>query len=82
LNKTVYVEESIKVLEAIIMQADPVLTELASQVKEFDTMNKKSAAERDNDLLKRYGSAGFREQRSRLNISFSSEKDLMFLRKD
>jgi len=33
LEKTYYVEESIKPIEAIISQADPILSELASQAK-------------------------------------------------
>ena len=32
-NKTYYVEESVKILENIIMKADPILSELASKVK-------------------------------------------------
>ncbi len=34
-NKTYYVEESVKILENIIMKADPIITELASKVKQF-----------------------------------------------
>ena len=32
-GKTYYVEESVKILEGIIMKADPILSELASKVK-------------------------------------------------
>ncbi len=35
-TRNVYVEESVKVLEALIIQADPLLQELASIVKEFE----------------------------------------------
>lgn len=35
-NKTYYVEESVKILENIIMKADPILSELASKVKQFE----------------------------------------------
>jgi hypothetical protein len=41
------VEESVKVLENIIMTADPILSELVSKVKQFDKVSKLSARERE-----------------------------------
>ena len=35
-NRNVYIEESVKVLESLIIKADPLLQELASIVKEFE----------------------------------------------
>ena len=45
--RNVYVEESVKVLESLIIQADPLLQELASIVKEFEDKSQKSAIDRD-----------------------------------
>ena len=45
--KTYYVEESVKILEGIILKADPILTELASKVKQFDRVSKLSAKDRE-----------------------------------
>ena len=46
-GKNVYVEESVKVLEQLILKADPLLQELASIVKEFEDKSQKSAILRD-----------------------------------
>lgn len=54
-NKTYYVEESVKILENIILKADPILSELASKVKQFEKIHKMTAAERDQDILDKYG---------------------------
>lgn len=35
-SKAFYVEESVKILQGIIQQADPILTELVSKVKQFE----------------------------------------------
>ena len=51
----VYVEESVKVLESLIIQADPLLQELASIVKEFEDKSQMSALDRDQDMIKKYG---------------------------
>ena len=51
----VYVEESVKVLESLIIKADPLLQELASIVKEFEDKSQKSAIDRDQDMIKKYG---------------------------
>ena len=53
--RNVYVEESVKVLESLIIQADPLLQELASIVKEFEDKSQKSAIDRDQDMIKKYG---------------------------
>ena len=42
-NKAFYVEESVKILEGIIMKADPILSELVSKVKQFEKVSKISA---------------------------------------
>jgi hypothetical protein len=42
-NKTYYVEESVKILENIIMKADPILSELASKVKQFEKIQSMNA---------------------------------------
>lgn len=34
-NKTVYIEENLKVLEKIILEADPILTELTTLLTDF-----------------------------------------------
>ena len=36
INKTYYVEEQVTILQGIIMQADPILNEIVSKVKQFD----------------------------------------------
>ena len=46
-NKTYYVEESVKIIEGIIMKADPILSELATNIKQFDKISKYSAKERE-----------------------------------
>ena len=46
-GKNIYVEESVKVLEQLILKADPLLQELASIVKEFEDKSQKSATLRD-----------------------------------
>ena len=46
-GKNIYVEESVKVLEQLILKADPLLQELASIVKEFEDKSQKSAILRD-----------------------------------
>jgi hypothetical protein len=53
--KTYYVEESVKILENIIMKADPILTELCSKVGQFDKINKMNAKEREQHLMDKYG---------------------------
>ena len=55
LGRNVYVEESVKVLESLIIQADPLLQELASIVKEFEDKAHQSAIDRDQDMIKKYG---------------------------
>jgi len=35
-GKAYYVEESVKILQHVIVQADPILTELVSKVKQFE----------------------------------------------
>jgi hypothetical protein len=35
-NKAFYVEEQVTILQSIIMQADPILNELVSKVKQFE----------------------------------------------
>jgi len=36
INKAFYVEEQVTILQSIIMQADPILNELVSKVKQFE----------------------------------------------
>ena len=44
-----------KVLEQIILKADPLLQELASIVKEFEDKSDVPAMVREQDLIKKYG---------------------------
>ena len=76
INKNLYVEESVKVLEQIILKADPLLQELASIVKEFEDKSDVPALIRDQELIKKYGQSNYRDKRRRLRISFSSLKEL------
>lgn len=46
-NKTYYIEESVKIIENIIMKADPILSELAAKVKQFEKVSQLSSKERD-----------------------------------
>ena len=46
-QKTIYVEESVKVLEKVVFEADPILSELSNQIKDFEQINKKSAHSRE-----------------------------------
>ena len=71
-NRNVYVEECVKVLESLIIKADPLLQELASIVKEFEDKSQKSAMDRDQEMIKKYGQSDFRDRRKRLKISFST----------
>ena len=82
LARNVYVEESVKVLESLIIQADPLLQELASIVKEFEDKSQKSAIDRDQDMIKKYGQVDFRDRRKRLKISFTTLKELVNIEKD
>ena len=52
-------EESVRILENIIMKADPILSELASKVKEFEKISKQSAVEREQLLMEKYGEQDF-----------------------
>lgn len=69
-NKAFYIGESIKVLQSIILKADPVLNELCSLVKDFQQISKATAEQRDRDLLKKYGN-NFKAYRKKLMISFT-----------
>lgn len=77
-----YVEESVKVLESLIIKADPLLQELASIVKEFEDKSQKSAIDRDQDMIKKYGQFDFRDRRKRLKISFTTMQELINIEKD
>lgn len=68
--KAFYVGESIKVLQSIILKADPILNELCSMIKEFQQVSKTNAEQRDRDLLKKYGT-NFKAQRKKLKVSFT-----------
>ena len=57
------------------MDADPILSELSNQIKEFENINKKLAATRDSDLKTKYGGQA-KEQRRKLNISFNQQSDI------
>jgi hypothetical protein len=37
----------VKIIEDIILKADPILSELASKIKQFDKVSKLSAKERE-----------------------------------
>ncbi len=80
-QKTIYVEESVKVLEKVILEADPILTELSNHIKDFEQINKKSASSREADFKTKYG-AQAKDYRRKLNISFSKQSDLDDLRHD
>jgi hypothetical protein len=41
LAKVYYVEEQVKVLSEIIQMADPILTELSSQIFQFEKLSKR-----------------------------------------
>lgn len=60
-SKTYYIEESVKVMGGIIARADPILTELASKVKEFEKISKLSAKEREANLIDKYGCEQYNE---------------------
>ena len=75
-HKNLYVEEAVKVLQSLIIQADPLLQELASIVKEFEDKSRKSAIDRDQEMIKKYGQVDFKDRRKRLKISFSSLKEV------
>jgi hypothetical protein len=49
-GKTVYFEEQVKVLEKVILESDPMLTELTTLLNDFEQINKKTAYQRDLDL--------------------------------
>ena len=76
--KVYYVEEHVKVLSEIIAQADPILSELSSQIYQFQklTSKKKSAKQRDIELFERYGKEDFMNERDKLNISFRELKEI------
>lgn len=48
-------EESVKIIENIIVKADPILSELASKIKQFDKIAKMSAKDRESLLMEKYG---------------------------
>ena len=54
-SKTYYVEESVKIIENIIMKADPILSELASKVKQFEKVTATNAKDRESNLIHKYG---------------------------
>lgn len=58
------------------MRADPILSELASLVKQFDRVSKQNAKDRDSILRDKYGKEEYTEQRKKLNISFNSEEEV------
>lgn len=73
-SKVYYVEEHVKVLTEIIAHADPILSELTSQIHSFQKMvNRKiTAKQRDVELFQRYGKDDFMAERDMLNISFEN----------
>lgn len=54
-EKTYYIEESVKIIGNIIAKADPILTELASKVNQFEKISKYTQKERDKSILDKYG---------------------------
>ena len=76
--KVYYVEEHVKVLSEVIAQADPILSELASQIYQFQKLTSKkiSAKQRDIDLYERYGKDDFMTEREKLNISFHNLQEI------
>lgn len=60
-GKTYYIEESVKVIGGIIARADPILSELASKVKEFEKISKGSAKEREYSMIEKYGADQYHE---------------------
>ena len=81
-GKTYYVEESVKILRDIINRADPILTELASKIKQFERVASLSYDEREKFLIERYGESHLQEQKSQLKVSFHSEKEIEDLKKN
>lgn len=77
-TKVYYVEEHVKVLSEIIASADPILSELASQIHQFHklTAKKISANQRDIDLFDRYGKDDFMTERDKLKISFHNLEEI------
>ena len=69
-------------LESLIIQADPLLQELASIVKEFEDKSQKAAIDRDQEMIKKYGQRDFKDMRRRLKISFTSLQELVNLERD
>ena len=67
-----------KVLSEIITQADPILSELASIIHQFQKLvdQKLSSKERDIQLFERYGVEDFMAERDKLNISFRHIKEI------
>jgi len=66
----------VKILENIIMKADPILSELASKVKQFEKISHQKAHEREMNLLEKYGDDEYAEQKRKLKISFHSEEEI------
>lgn len=48
--KTVYFEEQVRVLEKTVLEADPILSELAALLTDFERVSKQSAKRRDLEL--------------------------------
>lgn len=51
-------------------------------MKEFEDKSQKSAIDRDQDMIKKYGQIDFRDRRKRLKISFTTLKELVNIEKD
>lgn len=65
-------------ISEIIAHADPILTELASIVYQFQKLatKKQTAKQRDIGLYERYGQDDFMAEREKLNISFHGMKEI------
>lgn len=79
--KTVYFEEQVRVLEKTVLEADPILSELAALLADFERVSKQPAKRRDLDLQRKYGLSA-KDYRRKLHISFSEERELEVLKAD
>ena len=64
------------------MKADPILSELASKVKQFERVAHQKAHEREQALMDKYGAEECVEQKRKLRISFHSEEEINDLKHD
>lgn len=67
-------------LQKIVVESDPILTEMSSILNDFDSLCKKRY--KDTDSSKKQSTLHARDQRRKLNISFGSEREINELKTD